>query len=76
MRIPEDFSVTGYDDYAWSATLGLTSIHVPVEEMASRAIEIIQQRLRDPSQDHRVEIVVRPWLLVRESTGAPRQQDN
>lgn len=68
IRVPDDLSVVGFDDDPWSGTLGLTTVHVPVEEMAEQAVQLVNRNLAAPTAS-RVEIVLPPPLIVRESTG-------
>ena len=74
LRIPQDLSVTGFDDgpiieFVWPK---LTTVHQPIAEMteaATRAlIETIRQRspLREPA---RIEFAHK--LVIRDSTGRP-----
>lgn len=47
LRVPEDISVIGYDDYLYGNALArmLTSYHVDMEKMASRAVDLLQKRI-------------------------------
>lgn len=67
-RVPEDFSVIGFDDEPWSSSRGLTTLHVPVEEMGEQAAQLAMRRLAQPKPDQRIEIVLQPTLVVRETT--------
>ena len=68
-RVPEDVSVVGFDDEPSSSSLGLTTLHLPVEEMGEQAADLVLRRLAQPSPSQRVEIVLQPTLVVRETTG-------
>jgi DNA-binding LacI/PurR family transcriptional regulator/DNA-binding transcriptional regulator YhcF (GntR family) len=71
IRIPEAISVVGFDDKPDTSWRGLTTLHVPVEEMGERAVEIALHRLNRPEQEGRLEMVLDPVLVVRETTGPP-----
>lgn len=71
LRVPEDFSLVGFDDQEWAAHLSvpLTTVAQPVEEMCRVAVEILEKRLRgDQSPWQWREII--PQLIVRETTRA------
>lgn len=66
IRVPEDVSVVGFDDFGLArvVTPGLTTVAVPAEEMARRATERLFQiidgdRSGAPHQELPVQIVVR-----------------
>ncbi len=67
-RVPEDLSVVGFDDEPWSSSRGLTTIHVPVEEIGEQAARLALRRLAEPDHSQRIEIVLQPILVVRETT--------
>jgi len=50
LRIPQDFSVVGFDDHQLSEVLGLTTIHQDVLAMAAAAAKRVLERLEDPDQ--------------------------
>ena len=74
ISVPEDISLIGYDDIFFSEILSvpLTSIHQPVEEMGTEAVQqmirIIRQKQK---QDTKKNIMFQPYLVVRQSTAAP-----
>ncbi len=77
LRVPEDVSVVGFDDIASAAfqTRGLTTVRQPLREMGRLAAETLLQRIsgkfnaENPAPE---EIVVKPELIVRETTRALR----
>lgn len=71
LQVPGDFSVVGFDDSQQSREMHLTTIHLPIEEMAERAALVTLQHLREPKAEEHVEIVLNPSLVVRSSTKAP-----
>lgn len=75
LRVPEDIAVVGFDDtrIARMTRPPLTTVRVPLADMGSTAIELLCQRLDDPSQPKR-HIALRPELVIRQSCGCPRVQ--
>jgi DNA-binding LacI/PurR family transcriptional regulator len=72
LRVPEDISVTGFDDIPQVAYTvpALTTVRMPVNEMVRTAVHLVL----DPPSAAAAHIgdpppVVRPSLVVRESTG-------
>lgn len=66
IRIPEDVSITGFNDIGPSITVGLTTVNFPVLEMGQTAtrllIDHIEGRFKTPQH-----IVLRPNLVIRSS---------
>lgn len=67
LRIPDDVSVVGCDDAEFAAYQDppLTTVHLPIEEMAARAttivLDLIYQRVEAPIQEmFAVNLMVRP----------------
>lgn len=76
LRVPDDVSVTGFDDTLASVTSPpLTTLRVPIEDMAERATGILLDRIAQEKEQYRhAERIVHwfePELVVRASTGAP-----
>ncbi|MEX2535418.1 MAG: LacI family DNA-binding transcriptional regulator [Trueperaceae bacterium] len=70
-RIGNDVRVIGFDDQSAAAANGLTTVAQPIEQMGSRAAEILIQALAGRLE--RVEQIMFPPLLVeRHSTGGRR----
>ena len=69
LRVPEDLSVTGFDDVEFAAHVNpsLTTIDVPVEDMGLRAAEHLIAQLNGESPPRHLRIPVD--LVVRDSTG-------
>ena len=74
-RVPEDISVTGYDNLESSSDDGmhLTTIVHPKEELGRLAAEMLLHMIRGENTEQR--IVIEPELLVRESTRQRRRQE-
>lgn len=71
-RIPEDMSVTGYDNslYARHGEVGLTTIAHPQEKLGEMAAELLLEKIRGVSEEEsRIPRVIAAELIVRESTG-------
>lgn len=72
LKVPDDLSVMGFDDLEWSRHLrpSLTTMHVPTDEIWTRAGEYLVKSLADlsPALHHEVDVS----LVVRESTGPMR----
>jgi LacI family transcriptional regulator len=71
MNVPEDVAVVGYDDtwFAQIAQPALTSVHMPIAELGSRAVSMLIDRLEgNPVLDPQPVLPVS--LTVRHSCGA------
>jgi LacI family transcriptional regulator len=72
LNVPNDLSVMGFDDLEWSRHLrpSLTTMHVPTDEVWTRAGEYLVKSLagRPAALHHEVDVS----LVVRESTSRPR----
>ena len=72
LRVPEDVSITGFDDIPAAALSAppLTTVREPVREMIETAFELVLGSLR--GERHSTEqshSVLEPTLIVRGSTG-------
>ena len=68
LRVPEDLSIIGIDDYVLSGVLGLTTVRQDVAGLGHAAAELLLRALLD--DDASTDEVVMPTeLVVRESTG-------
>lgn len=74
LRCPEDISVVGFDDILSAAYLtpSLTTIRQPLRQMGETAAEILLRRIHSPTTPYPREIMLRPELVVRESTARAR----
>jgi len=68
LRVPDDVSLAGYDNLPTALDLwpNLTTVHVPLEEIGRKAIE-----LAFGPAESRTLVTVPTALVVRESTAAP-----
>jgi len=71
LRIPQDVSITGFDDIPVSRIVGpgLTTASVTTTNLGRCAHELLS------SDDADRRVIVRPSLVVRGSTGPPRASD-
>lgn len=56
LRVPEDISIIGYDDYLYGNSFAevLTSYHVDMQGMAKEAVQMVLQRIGAPRLPYRV----------------------
>lgn len=73
IRIPEDISLIGFDDIpiVSSMELPLTTVAQPIQAIAERSIEILQDSIQNPTAD-RIAITLQPELVIRSTTGPVR----
>jgi DNA-binding LacI/PurR family transcriptional regulator len=73
VRVPEDISVTGFDNIKLSefCSPALTTVHIPRESIGRQIFDILvpEDSSKSPAGQ---EILIDPELVVRESTGVPR----
>ena len=71
LRVPEDISITGFDDLDLTMHVEppLTTVHVPAAELGERAAEYLLNRINHRSVPDRVELSAE--LVVRGSTAPP-----
>lgn len=74
LRVPQDLSVTGYDDLDLADHLGLTTVHQPLFESGVRAVGRLLRLLDGVSTDPLRE-VQDISLVVRRSTAPPGQTE-
>lgn len=72
VRVPDDVSVTGFDDipFARYVTPSLTTASVPVELLGGGTWTRLRELIRGEDPEH--DVVFSPRLEVRDSTAAPR----
>jgi len=71
LRVPDDLSVTGFDDGYVATVLSpsLTTVHAPLRELGAAAADLL---IKGPPDMAAGIVLSRPWrLLLRESTAAP-----
>ncbi len=75
IRVPEDVSVTGFDNLPLSEHLlpGLTTIHIPTAQMGRQAAEYLLDNIANKSPSLKSKLATQ--LVIRGSTGAPPSND-
>ncbi len=70
LRVPDDVSVVGFDDIQSAAyqNPALTTVRQPLREMGRIAAETLLGRIRSSEAQPGGEIIVKPELMVRETT--------
>ncbi len=73
VKVPEDLSVIGFDDIPWAqfSSPPLTTIEMPIEEMAAEAIDRLMKRIDGHKLSHR-QVTFGTSLVERGSTAAPK----
>jgi hypothetical protein len=69
LQVPGDIAVVGYDDmpFAASETLSLTTMHQPIDRMATQCIDCVIARIQDPDGPG-TRVLLSPHLVARRST--------
>ena len=75
VRVPDDVSLVGYDDVAFSAMLSpsLTSVRQPTTDLGATAARLLLDELAGDHHEHR-KVVFSPQLAVRASTAPPARR--
>ncbi len=70
LRVPQDVSVIGFDDIVGAAfhVPSLTTIRQPLAMMGRLASTILLDRIANPGKKYAPTIMVKPQLIVRESS--------
>jgi LacI family transcriptional regulator, repressor for deo operon, udp, cdd, tsx, nupC, and nupG len=73
VQVPRDLSVCGFDDLFFTQFLSppLTTIHQPKREMGQQAMQLLLSILS--GEERRKGIKIRGELIIRGSTGRPRE---
>lgn len=74
VRVPDDLTVVGFDDVSlasWPA-FALTTVHVPVEDMARRATRMLIDRMGGGGPDRPRHHTAPTSLVLRSTHGPPR----
>lgn len=70
LAVPGDLSIVGFDDIPWAeyCTPTLTTVEMPVDEMAAEAVDALLRKIDGESDSNR-RVVFNVNLIVRESSG-------
>ncbi len=75
IRVPEDLSVIGFDDIQFSSvfTPPLTTVHVPIDEVARRSVEESEKLAENPvsPETPHKSIILPTHLIERQTTTRP-----
>lgn len=74
VEVGKEVALIGYDDVDFAAdwVLPLTSVRQPTSEMGQVAAQLLLEHTSgDPNHQHQ-QVVLRPELVIRESSGKPR----
>jgi len=73
LRVPQDVSIVGMDDVYLSALMNppLSTVHLPVREMAAVIVDRLMRRLADP-RIRAAEFIFKPTLVERGSVAPLR----
>ena len=74
LRIPEDISLFGFDNLAIAGLprISLTTVGQPRTKLGEEAVQLVLERLNE-GRDVVRHVVVPPYLVIRSTTGPPRQ---
>ena len=74
IRIPDEISITGFDDLDMSSQVkpALTTVYVPSAEMGENAAEYLVAKIRQQPLEPPAAMETR--LMVRETTAKPRSR--
>ncbi len=72
IRVPQDVSVVGFDNIAWSdlCSPALSTIDMPIHEMGMEAMQMLQRRIAAPHEPRR-RVVFDVTAVERASIAAP-----
>ena len=73
LRVPEDISVTGYDNYTVSdmCVPAITTVEVDLAEMAHAAVSLLLKRIENP-QKQPSRYVIPGRIILKQSMAEPR----
>lgn len=70
LRVPDDVAIVGYDDidFAAAATIPLSSVRQPRQELGARAAELLLEEMTAPGEHEHAHVTFAPRLVARQST--------
>ena len=74
-RVPGDLAIVGYDDidYAAAATVSLSSVRQPREQIGRTATELLLDEMRQGSTHQHRRVIFKPELTIRASSEMRRR---
>jgi DNA-binding LacI/PurR family transcriptional regulator len=71
LRVPDDFSIAGFDDLPVTEILDppLTTVGVPMRELGRQGMTLLLERTKGKAKNHHAKLACN--LVVRSSTGPP-----
>ena len=69
IKIPEDLGIIGFGDIEHSQLLTppLTSVHMPIESMAHKAVEVLVDEINNPGVSEHQQLVFETEMRIRQS---------
>lgn len=74
LNIPNDITIVGFDDIELSEYLGLTTVHQPMYEMGTLAVDRLMDKIAGDDSDN-FKTVFPTKLVIRETCGAYKKSD-
>lgn len=76
IAVPDELSVIGFDDIpeANTASPPLTTIRQPFAQIGETTTQLLIEALREPQSQNRTTHLIRPELVIRETTAKPAAQ--
>ncbi|MHB0946215.1 MAG: GntR family transcriptional regulator [Sedimentisphaerales bacterium] len=73
LKVPQDLSITGFDDSEVSRTnsIPLTTVSPEPDEIGKTIIDLLVEKIENPQPRPKRSILITPRLVVRESTAKP-----
>jgi LacI family transcriptional regulator len=73
VSVPDDLSVTGFDDLLVATLVAptLTTVRVPLRDLGRRAVDLLLEHLAPADETPRARVVLPVDLMVRRSTTVP-----
>jgi LacI family transcriptional regulator len=73
IKVPENIGLTGFDDISFASVAGvpLTTVHIPIEELAVKSVDLLYQRIlyKESSEEKSLwKKTVDTQVVVRQST--------
>ncbi|QDU70689.1 LacI family DNA-binding transcriptional regulator [Mucisphaera calidilacus] len=70
LRVPDDVRIVGFDDEPVARHLGLSTVHVPMQEFGAKAVEAAVMQIRGESPPDDWDPIVRTRFVPRRTCGS------